>query len=198
MVPGPMTDKQSGRLFVISGPSGVGKTVLCFRMSKMFGQCLKVAVSATSRSSRPGEIDATDYFFFTRQKMEELIKTGQLAEWAVVHDNFYGTPKAFLEENRRKGIHILLNIDVQGSRKIRQVYPEAITIFIAPPSLQVLEERLRKRKSDSEEVLQKRLQNARMELGFEQDYHHVLVNNELECAVDDLAKLIKKYLPLVP
>lgn len=184
-----------GQLFVVSGPSGAGKTVLCARMLERYRGRMTVSISATSRAPRAGEAHGRDYFFHDRPTMEKLICEDQLAEWALVHDNYYGTPKSFLEENRRQGIHVLLNIDVQGSRKLCQAYPEAVTIFIAPPSLEILRDRLRKRNSDSEEVLRKRLQNARIEMECEKEYRHIVVNDELEAAINELTRIIETYLP---
>ncbi len=183
-----------GRLFVVSGPSGVGKTVLCARMLEEFKGRMVLSISATCRSPRQGEVDGRDYFFQPRSEMERLIREDQLAEWAMVHDHYYGTPKAFLEENRHRGLHVILNIDVQGARKLRQVYPDAVTFFIAPPSLEVLEQRLRKRKADAEEVLRKRMQNALVELSCEKEYQHVVINDDLERAVAELAGLIRASL----
>lgn len=187
-----------GRLFVVSGPSGVGKTVLCARMLEEFKGRLVLSISATCRSPRQGEMDGRDYFFKSRSEMERLIREDQLAEWAMVHDHYYGTPKAFLEENRQRGMHVILNIDVQGAHKLRQVYPDAVTFFIAPPSLDVLEQRLRKRKADEEAVLRKRMQNALVEMSCEKEYQYVVINDDLERAVAELAGLIRASLPGSP
>lgn len=178
-----------GMLFIISGPSGVGKTVLCNRMIERFPSMI-YSISATSRGPRGGERDGQEYFFYTPERFEAEIKEGLFAEWAVVHGNYYGTPRAFLDRQRDSGKHVLLNIDVQGAFKIRKVYPDAILVFIMPPSIESLENRLRKRNIDSEAVLQQRLKNAREEMAHSGEYDRVVVNDDLDVATESLALLL--------
>lgn len=183
-------DRPRGMLFVISGPSGVGKTVLCNRMIERFYPDMVYSISATSRAPRGGETDGQEYFFYTPERFEAEIKSDLFAEWAVVHGNYYGTPRSFLDQKRDMGRHVLLNIDVQGAFKIRKAYPESILIFIMPPSIESLEERIRKRNMDSEAVLQKRLINAREEMSCRDQYDHVIVNDDLDVATDGLAAIL--------
>jgi len=187
-----------GKIFIISGPSGVGKTVLCLRMMEKFQPELVYSISATSRNPRGNEKDGKEYFFYTREKFEEAIKAGLFAEWALVHDNYYGTPKSFLEENLAKGKSVLMNIDVQGALKIKECFPEAVLIFILPPSIEVLEERLRKRNQDSEETLRRRLLNAKIEMQFRNEYTHEVVNDDLETTVETLEKILRSHLNPFP
>lgn len=184
----------NGFLFVISGPSGVGKTVLCGEMLKRFPEEVVYSVSATSRLPRRGEKNGRDYFFYRRDDFESAIKENQFAEWAIVHGNFYGTPKFFLDRNLEASKHVLMNIDVQGALKIKASYPQAILIFILPPSFEILEERLRKRNQDSEDVLQQRLRNAKDELEFQEEYSHVVTNDDLEKSSETLKSILAKYI----
>ena len=187
-----------GFLFVVSGPSGVGKTVLCDEMLKRYSGELIYSISATSRKPRGTEKDGREYFFYSREQFEQALQKNQFAEWAMVHDNYYGTPKSFLNKNLEAGKHVLLNIDVQGAAKIRQAYPQAVLFFILPPSMEALEARLRKRNVDSDEVLQRRLANAKEEISHQKDYHHVLTNDDLNACVDNLAGTIDKYIHSTP
>lgn len=182
----------SGILFIVSGPSGVGKTVLCNKILEIFQQELRYSISATTRLPRAQEKDGQEYFFYSRQQFEEGVTNNLFAEWAMVHDNYYGTPKSFLDENLDRGQHILLNIDVQGALKIKKCYSNAVLIFILPPSLEVLKKRLKNRNIDSEEALKKRMRNARKELEFQREYTHSLVNDSLDDAVVQLANLVKQ------
>lgn len=184
-----------GKLFVVSGPSGVGKTVLCSRMLEKFSPAMVYSISTTSRSPRGAEKEGQEYFFYSREQFEQAIKEDAFAEWAKVHDNYYGTPKRFIEEKTSGGLHVLLNIDVQGALKLRKVYPEAVLVFIMPPSLAVLEERLRKRNTDPEEVLQRRLANAREEMNHQKDYPHVLINDDLQDCSRQLSGIFRQYMP---
>lgn len=185
------TGRPRGMLFVISGPSGVGKTVLCNHMIERFAPDMVYSISATSRAPRGGETDGQEYFFYTPERFEAEIRDERFAEWAVVHGNYYGTPREFVDRQRDAGSHVLLNIDVQGAFKIQRVYPESVLIFIMPPSIECLEERIRKRNMDTEEVLQQRLRNAREEMACRDRYHHIIVNDDLAAAADGLEKVLK-------
>ncbi len=179
-----------GRLFVISAPSGTGKTTLCrFLMDEFKG--LSYSVSHTTRPPRDGEVDGKDYHFVTVSEFERMIEGNELVEWAKVHDNYYGTSLTFIRESLEKGRDILLDIDVQGAAIIRDAYPEAVTIFIMPPSMEALRDRLEKRGTDSPEVIETRLGNAIREMEQKDLFTHVVVNDRLETARDRLFEIIR-------
>jgi guanylate kinase len=183
---------EKGYLFIVSGPSGVGKTVLCNEIVSTFPKVL-YSISATSRAPRGGEKNGQEYFFFSEDEFKAAIEKDEFAEWAFVHGNYYGTPLSFLEENINAGRHVILNIDVQGAFKIREKYPEAIMIFILPPSLEELESRIRKRNMDSEDALKHRLENAKKELSFKSQYTYSIVNDDLEKAIKELKEIFSKF-----
>ena len=173
----------NGRLFVVSAPSGAGKTTLCQAARKRLPD-LVYSVSSTTRKPRAGEVHGRDYFFVSEDDFKQGIADGLWAEWARVHDNYYGTSARFLEGHREAGRDVLLDIDVQGARQILERYPEAITVFIAAPSWNVLRQRLTARGSDDPEVIELRLQNARAEMACQPMYRHVVVNDDLDAAID--------------
>ncbi len=191
MTMAPATAK--GNLFIISAPSGAGKTTLCKRLRKAFPG-LVYSVSATTRAPRPGEVDGRDYHFVTREQFERGIEDGLWAEWAKVHDNYYGTPATPIDQALKQGRSVLLDIDVQGARQLLDRYPEAVTIFIMPPDMQTLEKRLAGRGTDRPEVIARRLENARREMEQKDLYGHVIVNDDLEQAVARLVSLVGSYL----
>lgn len=171
---------------MISAPSGSGKTTLVQKLIASFSD-LRFSVSYTTRAPRGAERDGVDYHFVTRGEFQEKIRRGELLEWAEVHGNLYGTSKAETERIRAEGQDILLDVDVQGADQVRKAEPEAVTMFVMPPSFQVLEERLRGRKQDSPEVIEGRLAGARREIDRYRDYHYVLVNDGIE----ETAELLK-------
>ena len=164
---------------MISAPSGSGKTTLVQKLIASFSD-LRFSVSYTTRAPRGAERDGVDYHFVTRERFQEKIREGELLEWAEVHGNLYGTSKPETERIRAGGQDILLDVDVQGADQVRKAEPEAVTMFVMPPSFQVLEERLRGRKQDSPEVIDSRLAGARREIDRYRDYHYVLVNDDIE------------------
>jgi guanylate kinase len=168
-----------GALFVISAPSGSGKTTLVSKLLASFPD-LRFSVSYTTRAPRGAERDGVDYHFVTREEFQEKIGRGEFLEWAEVHGNLYGTSKPETELVRARGDDILLDVDVQGAEQVRNREPEAVTMFVMPPSFRVLEERLRGRKQDSPEVIEGRLAGARKEIDRYRDYHYVLVNDDIE------------------
>ncbi len=182
----------SGRLYILSAPSGAGKTTLCQEILKHFST-IRYSISHTTRLPRPGEKDGVDYFFITEEEFVNGIQEGSWAEWAKVHDNYYGTSSRFLDNILLSGSDILLDIDVQGTMKIIKQYPDAITIFIMPPSLEKLNQRLRDRGTDSDEVIEKRLQNAKEEIERKGIYKHTVVNDQLEKAKQELFQIIHQY-----
>lgn len=182
-----------GRLFILSAPSGAGKSTLCSRLRRRFRQ-LRYSVSHTTRSPRRGEIDGLDYHFITRPSFEAGIRTHRWAEWAEVHGNYYGTSAEFIESCLEKGQNVLLDIDVQGARQILKHYPQSVTIFIAPPSMAVLEKRLKTRATDSDQAIARRLRNAVEEMDHQSAYRHVVVNDDLETATEMLIDIVAGYL----
>jgi guanylate kinase len=190
------TEKNSktGYLFIVSGPSGVGKTVLCNHIVQRHYPKVVYSISTTSRAPRGGETDGQEYNFCTPEEFERDIANDAFAEWAKVHGNYYGTPKKFLVDEMAAGRSVVLNIDVQGALEINGHYPEAIMIFILPPNFEELENRIRKRNMDSESSLKNRLENARQELEFTGKYQHVLVNDDLELAQTELEKIFLTYI----
>ncbi|RJQ51072.1 MAG: guanylate kinase [Desulfobacteraceae bacterium] len=183
---------ETGRLFVVSAPSGAGKTTLCRAAREQFPDLL-YSVSFTTRLPRPGETDGSDYHFIEREAFEKGIREKRWAEWAVVHGNYYGTCAAFIEGNLQKGKDILMDIDVQGAEQILKRYPEAVTIFVEPPSLEVLRHRLESRKTDRPDEIDRRMDEARKEMAKRHLYRHVILNERLEPAVQELAGIIEAY-----
>ncbi len=186
----PQTDK--GVLFIISAPSGTGKTTLCRYVRDRFTD-MAYSVSYTTRAPRPGERPEADYHFITRDEFERGIRNCQWAEWAKVHDNYYGTSATFLDRILGQGGNILLDIDVQGAQQILRRYPQAVTIFIMPPSPDELRIRLQKRAADSPETIAKRVKNAVQEMAMRYMYRHIIVNDRLEDAVEQLLSVIGRY-----
>lgn len=180
---------KEGLLFIISAPSGAGKTSLCKKVVKFFPN-LYHSVSYTTRLPRPGEKDGEDYLFVSKDKFQEMIDDRRFVEWAEIHGNRYGTTIDSLKEYRHKGIDIILDIDGQGGRQLKNEYPDGIYVFILPPSRKDLEERLRLRSTDSDEDIEKRLKNAKEELQYIYDYDYIVVNSDLEEAVSTLKSII--------
>ena len=182
-------EKQGARLFVVSAPSGAGKTTLCQAARRRLPG-LVYSVSSTTRRPRRGEIEGKDYFFVTEAHFRAGIDAGQWAEWARVHDNYYGTSARFLEDHLDAGRDVLLDIDVQGAAQILQRYPLAVTIFITAPSMAVLRQRLTARGLDDPAVIEKRLKNAQAEMDRQKMYRHVVVNDDLEVAIDRFVAIL--------
>ena len=187
-----VTYKHSAHLFIISAPSGAGKTTLCRELRKRLSD-LVYSVSYTTREPRPGEHDGVDYHFIDKINFERGIDTGRWAEWAVVHGNYYGTSADFIDRGLSDGKDILLDIDVQGTRQILKRYPDSVAIFILPPSLAVLKQRIETRGKDSAEIIAVRLKNAEREIAQQDIYHHVIINNQLSVATTELISIIEKY-----
>ena len=186
----------SGRLFVLSAASGAGKTTLKDRVMPLFPD-FRYSISATTRPPRPGEIDGVHYFFKSVAQFQLMIEQNELVEWNQVHNNYYGTPRSFIEQTLAQGKHLLLDLDVFGKINFDKVYPDAIGILILPPSLEVLETRLRSRQTDSEEVIQVRLANARKEIEFAQNqgkYQYTIYNDQLDQAAEELSSIFRKHL----
>lgn len=174
---------------VVSGPSGVGKTTLCHGLIKGDPR-LAFSISATTRKARASETDGKDYFFVSEQEFEKMKAGGDLAEWALVHGSLYGTPREWLDKRLKDGISILLDIDVQGGVQILDAYPRSVSIFVVPPSFRILEERLRNRKSEEEEAIRQRLDNALGEMEYITRYSYVVVNDTIEQAVSSMRSIV--------
>jgi len=182
--------KERGQLIVFSGPSGVGKgTILAQYMKGRDNICY--SVSATTRSPRPGEVDGQHYFYLTREKFEEMIAADQMLEYAQYSGNYYGTPKQFVEDKLAAGVDVVLEIEVQGAAKVRQACPEALFVFVLPPSYAVLRSRLTGRGTEDAATVQKRLDAALGELRQAGTYDYVIVNDDLEQAVEELATVVR-------
>lgn len=182
----------TSKLFVVSGPSGAGKGTLVARVRAELPN-LGLTVSATTRSPRAGEVDGTSYYFLTPDEFQRRVDAGEFIEWAHVHGNCYGTLKSEVERNLSAGSSLILEIDVQGALQVRERMPEAVLIFIKPPSLEVLAERLRGRGTETEESLALRLANAERELALIDRYEEVVVNDNLDEAVRALIGIIKNH-----
>jgi guanylate kinase len=179
------------QLIVISAPSGAGKTTLCQRLLKDFADRLTLSISSTTRAPRGTEEHGKEYFFLSRPDFEKQIQAGRFAEHALVHGNYYGTSKQVIEDAFKAGKSVLLDIDVQGSASLRKAFPRSCyTVFIAPPSLQTLEQRLRARKTDSEETIAKRVKNAADEMKRMTEFDQVVINDQLEAAYAELHALV--------
>jgi len=183
-------DRMPGRIFVVSAPSGCGKTTLCNRLLGD-GLGLENSISATTRAPRPGEKDGVDYRFITAGRFREMARRGGFLEYEENFGNFYGTPRAFVEKRLKAGKPVLLSIDVKGAMKIRRAYPDSsVLIFLLPPTITALRKRLRSRKSDSPEVIKRRLALAKRELSYKQRYDYRIVNDDLETAHRRLKSIV--------
>ena len=183
-----MNDK--GTLFVVSGPSGAGKGTVCSAFMEKHPECL-LSVSATTRSPRPGEKDGVNYFFLTEEEFKEKIANDGFLEHAVFCGNYYGTPKDAVLNAIENGKDVILEIEVQGAMQVRRHYPEAAFVFVVPPSMEVLEARLRGRGTESDEVIKGRLARAKDEFKFVEKYNYVLLNDTVENATERLAAIIR-------
>ncbi len=179
-----------GKLIVISGASGVGKgTVVKKMMARR--KDLYFSVSATTRPPRPGEVDGKDYYFVTRERFQEMIRRGEMLEYDEHAKNFYGTPRAQVEEKRAKG-HVLLDIEPNGAKNVKNNYPEAELVFIMPPSVEELERRLRGRNDTPEDQIAIRMERAKWEMAQRTWYDHVVVNDDAGRCAEEILSLIEK------
>ena len=181
-----------GHLFVISAPSGAGKTTLSRAILKRFTDML-YSVSYTTRSPRKGEQEGVDYHFISKEAFKKDIETGRWSEWAEVHGNYYGTSAEFIEKGLSSGRDTLLDIDVQGTMQILKRHPDSVTIFVLPPSMNTLRQRLEMRGTESQTVLRRRLENAKKEMAHKNLYRHVIVNDQLLSAIEALISIIEGY-----
>ncbi|WP_238392627.1 MULTISPECIES: guanylate kinase [Paenibacillus] len=178
-----------GLLLVLSGPSGVGKGTLCNRLRALSPE-LVYSVSATTRKPREGEIDGVNYFFKTHEQFRAMIEAGELLEWAEYVGNYYGTPKSFVQQTIDQGKDIILEIDVQGAMQVKERFPEAIFIFVLPPSLEELQKRIVGRGTESESSIRSRMAAAAEELKLMEHYDYAVVNDVLETACNRVQSII--------
>lgn len=187
------TNTKRGKIFVISAPSGAGKSTLCNKVLEKFPE-IAYSISHTTRAPRGGEQNGVEYFFISVEEFKKRIQDNLWAEWAEVHGNFYGTSLKFIEDNISQGGHILLDIDVQGAKQFTKAFPEAVTIFIMPPSIDILKQRLQKRGTDSDDVIAKRLVNAEYEINQSSFYKHIILNDDLKKAEQEIKEIFSRYI----
>ena len=183
---------ESAHLFIVAAPSGGGKTTLCREVRQRFPDLL-YSISHTTRKRRDSEQDGVDYYFIEKHDFESGIAAGKWAEWALVHGNYYGTSADFLDAGLTDGRDILLDIDVQGTRQVLDRYPNSVAIFILPPTLEVLQQRLKARGTDTAESIALRLKNAAKEIKQKDLFHHIIINDQLSKAVSELISIIENY-----
>ncbi len=181
--------RKDAKLFVIAAPSGAGKTTIVKALVTR-NPDLCFSISYTTRQKRRTEVDGVDYLFVDVEKFERLRDEGELLEFAEVFDNYYATSRSQVEKHLSKGQDVILEIDWQGARQVRESMPECVTIFILPPSLEELERRLRDRRTDSPEVIERRLRDALSDMAHWDEFHHVIINDKLEQAVADLENVL--------
>ena len=182
---------ERGLLIVFSGPSGVGKGTVRQEIFSTPDHKFEYSVSMTTRAQRPGEVDGKDYFFRSREEFEELIRNGQMLEYAEYVGNYYGTPLAYVNETLDKGIDVFLEIEVQGALQVKKKVPDAVFIFLTPPDLNELQERLVGRGTDSEEVIAQRIERAREEIALMSEYDYTIVNGEVPLAAERVKRVIE-------
>ncbi|SPU22104.1 guanylate kinase [Niallia circulans] len=202
-----MMKREKGLLIVLSGPAGVGKGTVCGALRKQ-NTAIEYSVSATTRKPREGEKHGVNYFFKTREQFEQMIEDGKLLEWAEYVGNYYGTPIDYVQETINAGKDIILEIEVQGAQKVRNVFPEGVFIFLAPPSLKELRDRIVGRGTETEDIINERMTVAKEEIDLMTMYDYVVENDKVEWAVERIKaivtaehckreRLIKKYKELV-
>ena len=179
-----------GTLFIVTAPSGAGKTTLVSGLLERDPQ-VRLSVSYTTRAPRAGEVNGQHYHFIDVPAFRALRDKGEFLEWAEVHNNYYGTSKRWLEEQTRAGRDILLEIDWQGAQQVRKVFPKAVGVFILPPSVEELERRLRGRGTDSEDVIARRVLAARGEMRHVAEFDYVIINENLPTAIEDLVAVVR-------
>ncbi|MBU5636756.1 guanylate kinase [Geomonas sp. Red69] len=181
--------KREGVLYVISAPSGAGKTSLCKEIIDIFPN-LRHSVSYTTRPPRNGEVHGRDYFFVGKEEFDRMVEAGEFAEWAEVHGNFYGTSLATLKESRSEGIDLILDIDCQGARQLKGRFEGGVYVFVLPPSIEELRRRLDNRSSDSQDVIERRIHNAAGEIKEARWYDYIIVNDKFSVALDQLKSVL--------
>lgn len=190
-------ENPAGRLVVLAGPSAVGKSTVVHRLRSTVDR-LYFSVSMTTRAPRPGEVDGVDYFFVTPDQFQENIDRGLMLEWADIHGGIQrsGTPAAPVQEALSQGRPVLVEVDLEGARNVKSMMPEALSVFLAPPSWEVLVERLTGRGTEPEDVIARRLETAQEELACQSEFDHVVVNEDVDDAVSDISDILQGRLPL--
>lgn len=186
-----MSPRRKGKLIVVSAPSGAGKTTLCGSLSRAEKNII-YAVSYTTRPPRPGEVDGKDYYFVSEEEFKAMTRGNEFAEWARVHNHYYGTHEGFIRRKMDEGVDVLLDVDVQGAKLLKKRFPppEGVFIFVLPPSMDVWISRLNQRRLDSKEEIKRRLKVARDEIKKHSEFDYLIINNEIERAVHDLNQII--------
>lgn len=182
-------ERERGILIVLSGPSGVGKGTVCAALRKVAPDIV-YSVSATTRSPRQGEVDGVNYFFKTREQFQQLIETDEVLEWAEYVGNFYGTPRRFVEETLRSGHDVILEIEVQGALQVKQKFDEGVFIFLLPPSLDELENRIVTRGTETDEVIRSRMSVAIDEIRLMEHYDYAIVNDHVDTACSKIQAIL--------
>ena len=181
--------KREGIILIISAPSGAGKTSLCHDLLKRFPN-MRESVSYTTRTPRPGEVDGVDYFFVSAEEFRRMVSEEAFAEWAEVHGNMYGTALKTLEDARSNGIDLVLDIDCQGARRLKEQIERCVYVFILPPDISELRRRLESRSSDSQDVINLRIERAAGEIKEARWYDYIIINDSFETARDELASIV--------
>ncbi len=174
---------------VVSAPSGTGKTTICRQVASIYPQ-LRYSVSATTRPPRDDEVDGRDYHFLDKETFQSWAEEGKLCEWAMVHGHYYGTPKDELEENLSQGFKVIMDLDVNGAEAIGRLYPDAVLIYLLPPSAEALKERLINRGTEGEKAIRRRVEAARKELDRAGDFHYLVINRTVQATVELIESII--------
>ncbi|MBD0268126.1 MAG: guanylate kinase [Cyanobacteria bacterium Co-bin8] len=186
---GSINNLRLGRLIVFTGPSGVGKGTLLRALLQRHPE-LQLSVSATTRSPRPGEVHGQHYYFISRDEFRQMVDQGQLLEWAEFAGNFYGTPRQPVSNLIQAGHWVILEIELEGARQVRSSFPEALQLFVLPPSLSELEQRIRQRGQDAEDSIQKRLQRAQTEIEAATEFDIQIINDDFQAALSQLEQIL--------
>ncbi|MBK5274269.1 MAG: guanylate kinase [Desulfuromonadales bacterium] len=181
--------KREGIILIISAPSGAGKTTLCNGLLQRFPN-MKESISYTTRIPRAGEVHGQDYFFVSRPEFQRMVDEDAFAEWAEVHGNLYGTALATIEEARKNGLDLVLDIDCQGARRLKEQIERCVYIFILPPSMDELRRRLENRSSDAQDVIDRRIERAAAEIREARWYDYIIINDNLESAFEELSAIV--------
>ena len=184
-------ENKRGKLFVYAGASGVGKGTIMKELLKR-NERIRLSVSATTRNPREGEVHGREYFFVSKDEFKQMIEEDGFLEHAQYCDNYYGTPKSYVDEQLSKGLNVFLEIELQGAQNVLKLRPDAVSIFIVPPSVEELERRLRDRGTETEEAIEKRLAQAKVELDNAKLYQYIVINDDLDTAVQDVLAIVDK------